>query len=182
MMNRHLQAAMPIVTLLNLGCLVYLLFKTGQPQKIGVVQMETLVYEFQGMKDATSEYASKLQTWSAEIDSLAAVLDSLSEDVRRDSAKGEKIKLREKRFRLGALQKAYLERREATNQQAAGDDQTMTVAILNQLKSYIREFAEKQGYDVILANHQTESAIYVSDTKDITKAVLDYSNARYNDE
>ena len=49
--------------------------------KIGIVQMEQLVYEYQGMKDATETYNAKMDKWSNQTDSLENMLKNFNVDI-----------------------------------------------------------------------------------------------------
>lgn len=154
---------------------------SGKSRKIGVVQMDKLVYEFAGMKEATKKYEGKMTRWNTENDSLQNRLKELYAQIKTDSIKKDfnKLKMDIELFQL--YRQGYAEYAEKTQQLAANEDKQMTVGVINQLNGYIKDYAEKQGYDVILCNQpQTPSIGYTKEQVDITKEVLEFSNQSYN--
>lgn len=151
-------------------------------QKIGVIQMEELVYDFEGMKEATEEYTNKMNQWEAESDSLKKGLDQLLYDIKLDSInqEGEKSKTDKQNFML--LRQKYYTLQQNTGARAQEEDQKMTLAVMGQLNEYVEVFGEEKGYDIIITNTQLNNVGYVKGSVDITKEVLTYANAKYNGE
>lgn len=178
---RHLNKISLVLILVVIG---YITVKevTISKSKIGTIEMEKLVYEFQGMKDATKDYQKKLTHWNSQSDSLEQQLKNIYQEMQMDSINGnqEKLKLDQQRFYY--LQKSYYEYGQKINEKSKQDDQDMTIGILNQLKGFMSDFAKENGYDLIINNTQMQNVGYSSEQIDITEQILEYSNKKYNGE
>jgi Skp family chaperone for outer membrane proteins len=172
-----------IALIFSLAITIYLIAekaggKTGG--KTAVVQMDQLVYEFKGMKEASDEYGRKLETWNKESDSLEQQLRGLYQQLRRDSIDSDRQRLKQDLERFELLRRSYAEQAQSARQRAEEKDREMTLGVINQLNGHIKTYAEQQGYTVVLCNNgQQPSVGYAAGQADITKEVLAYANARY---
>ena len=154
-------------------------FKSGNIKKIGVVEMDKLVFEFKGMKDATQDFTLNVKEWSAEQEGMETKLNHYLDEMKMDSLNNDTKKLKIDQQKFLILRKNYMEFDKTIKEKSQSKDQEMTVGVINQLKSYMKEFAEENGYDIILTNTQMQSIGYVKSVNDITQDVLAYSNAKY---
>jgi len=153
-------------------------FNTGE--KIGVVQMDKLVYDFKGMKEATEKYSSKLRSWSAESDSLENNLKALLQQIRFDSISMDRERLERdiRTFRL--FKRSYAEHIQNSEEKVLKEDKEMTLGVVNQLNEYIKAYAMKEGFAVIFINTQQQSVGYVKEKTDVTLKILAYANNKYD--
>ena len=173
-----------ISLVLILAVITYLAVKefTTSSNRVGIVEMEDLVYEFQGMKDATDQYQKKLSEWSAQSDSLEQKLNTLYQEIKLDSISGDKEKLMKDQQKFYYIQKSYYEFKEKTTQKAKQDDQDMTIGVLNQLKEHMANFAKENGYEIIITNTQLQNVGYTTEQNDVTQEVLEFANNKYSGE
>ena len=99
-----------------------------------------------------------------------------------DSLDKNKEKLQTDVQKFNLLMKYYNEYQQKMDDKAKSDDEHMTSGILNQLSGYMKEYAQNEGYDLIISNTEVKNVGYVKDGMDITSQMLDYANARYNNE
>jgi len=151
-------------------------------QKFGVVQMDELVYEYQGMTDATKEYTNKMDEWSAQSDSIKSLLQNMLMEIKMDSITNDQTKLLVDQQRFMLMQQQYYQFQQNIQQKSTEEDQQMTIGVVNQLKEHIKLYAEENGYDLIIANTQLQNVGYVNDVTDLTQQVLDYANSKYEGE
>lgn len=172
-----------ISILLNLVVLAVFIigYASAPPKKIGVVKMDKVVYEFQGMKEATKKYEAKVSAWKSETDSLQKILSSLYNDLKVDSISKNETKLK-KDFNLFAYYRnAYYQLNENIDQKSKEMDKEMTSSVINQLNTYMVDYAKENSYDLILCNNpQTQSVGYNKEDYDITSVFLEYSNKKFN--
>jgi Skp family chaperone for outer membrane proteins len=172
-----------IALIFSLSITIYLIadYCTGKAgAKTAVVQMDQLVYEFKGMKEASSDYGRKLDIWKRESDSLEQQLRGLYQQLREDSIRQDHRRLRQDLARFALLRRSYAEHAQNSQQHAEEKDREMTLGVINQLNEHIKNYAELQGYTVVLCNNgQQPSVGYAAGQADITKEVLAYANARY---
>jgi outer membrane protein len=147
--------------------------------KIGVVQMERLVYEYKGMKEATQVYTQKVAGWGSQTDSLQKSLKLMYQKLRLDSLRDDRRKLGKDLQIFEAARLSYLEHVEQVQEAAASEDRHMTLGVVNQINQYIRSFAQEEGYDVVLCNNQQQSVGHAGKTIDITDRVLEFANRKY---
>lgn len=149
-------------------------------QKIGVVQMEKLVYDFKGMKDATQNYTGKLEKWKTQADSLEGNLKALYNQIRLDSLNKDKTKLDKDIRAFMLFKQSYNNYQQAMQEKAGEEDKKMTLGVINQIHECMKLYAEKKGYDMILCNSEQQQNIGYSKTQmDITKEVLEFANNHY---
>lgn len=148
-------------------------------KKIGVVQMEKLVYDFKGMKEATEHYKNKLEQWKLQSDSMETKLKELYSQIRMDSLSRDQARLNKDINTFMIFKQAYADYVQATQERADRDDKQMTMGVINQVNEYMKLYAEKHGYDVIFCNSTQQSIGYAKDALDVTKDVLEFSNKQY---
>ena len=165
------------ITLINLGYLIFIQFGLNQHLKTAVVQMDNLVLEYDGRKAATELYAEKMSKWQAGADTLASQIASL-ENVLKQKKKPEDSEEYQRWINLNRQYKGY---QKQIQEEAQKDDETLTLGVLNQLNTYIKEYAETNGYDLVLANTNLENVAYAKEQVDITEPLLEYANQRYHD-
>ncbi len=155
---------------------------SSSSKKIGVIQMEELVYQYDGMKEATEEYTNKMNQWSAESDTLKKQLDQLLYDIKLDSINGDQAKIISDQKKFMLLRQKYYSLQQTIDTKAQEEDQKMTSTVMGQLNEYVEKYGEEQGYDIIIHNTQLNNIGYVGQSSDITEEVLTYVNAKYNGE
>jgi Skp family chaperone for outer membrane proteins len=168
------------LSLLTLAYLTVERFSMSKNTRIGVVQMEKLVYEFRGMKEATKKYTDKMSRWGTESDSLEKRLAGLYEQIRIDSAGSDRKKLAKDIHTFRILNRSYQEHLQNTRTNAEKEDQQMTLGVINQLNEYMAFYAKKEGFDVILCNNPQQPGVgYSREAIDITGDVLQFANQTY---
>ncbi len=152
----------------------------GRNKKMGVVQFQDLVYEYQGMKDATKKYTEKMDKWSGQADTLESNLKKMIEEIKIDSINHDRKKI-QKDYQLFVLKRqSFFEYKKKLDQLAADEDKKMTVGVINQINEHIKAFAIKNGFDIIISNTQEQNVGYVNEAIDVTNKVLEFANESYN--
>jgi Skp family chaperone for outer membrane proteins len=151
----------------------------AKSKKIGVIQMDKLVYDFKGMKEATDKYSSRLKGWNQESDSLESRLKELYNQIRVDSANKDHMKLDQDIKVFMIFKQSYMEHMQTLQANAEKEDKQMTIGVVNQVNEYIKSYAKAEAYDVVLCNTQEQSVAYAKDRVDITQQVLEYANKQY---
>ena len=171
-----------IALIISISIVIYLVIdKTlgSGSKKIGVVQMEKLVYDFKGMKEATENYSQKIKKWSSQSDSLENKLKELYNQLRLDSLSKNQAQLDKDIKIFMIFKQSYVDYVQNNQANAEKEDKQMTLGVVNQINEYIKLYAKQKGFDVILCNSQQQSVGYVKDQLDITEDVLEFSNKQY---
>jgi Skp family chaperone for outer membrane proteins len=149
-------------------------------KKTGVVQMDKLVYDYKGMKEATKRYENKIIKWNLESDSLKNNLKALYQQLKLDSINNDKEKLNKDLKIFMMYRNSYAEYSQNMQVKAGDEDKEMTSAVINQLSEIIKSYAVKEGYDVIFCSSpQNLNVGYSVEKYDITNEVLEYANQQY---
>ncbi len=114
-----------IALVICIGLVVYIIagkINSAEAKKIGVVQMEKLVYEFKGMKDASRNYSDKIKKWDNESDSMGTKLNELYSQVRVDSIDKNLTKLNQDLKRFELLKNSYINYVQNRQQTAEKED------------------------------------------------------------
>ena len=147
--------------------------------KTGVVQMDKLIYDFKGMKEATEKYTAKMNSWSSQSDSLETRLKVLYEQIRIDSLNKDQAKLDKDIKAFMIFKQSYAGYMRNMQENADKEDKQMTIGVVNQVNEYIKEYAKANGYDLILCNSQQQSVGYAKEQVDITQKLLEFANNKY---
>jgi outer membrane protein len=171
-----------VLSLLIIAYLTYERFDSKRNKKIAVVQLQDLVYGYQGMKDATKNYTSKMDKWNAQADSLESMLKGLITEIKLDSINKDKDKLIRDQQLFIYKRQMYFDYKEKTEKAAGEEDKNMTTGVLNQVHEHIKAFAEQKGYDLVISNTEMQNVGYVNEATDVTKELLEYANTNYEGE
>jgi len=148
--------------------------------KTGVIQMDKLVYDYIGMKEATKKYENKVLKWNKESDSLKNNLKALYQQIKLDSINHTTEKLNKDLKVFMLYRNAFAEFSQSMQVKASEEDKEMTSAVINQLNEVIKSYAIKEGYDVIFCNSpQSLTVGYSLEKYDVTKEVLEFANQQY---
>lgn len=165
-----------ILVLLMIGAIFY--FRSLVP-KVAVVRNSYMLENYEGMKEAIGIYDNKKVMWKANLDTLntdyqRAVskfnleLPSLSEDEKNDRA------------HLLERQRSNLQNYQVSLEKAAREeDEKLTQGVLAQLDEFIKDYGEKQGYDIIIGSTDGANVLYMRDALDISEEVLKAANEAY---
>ncbi|PBQ30229.1 hypothetical protein CNR22_00130 [Sphingobacteriaceae bacterium] len=171
--------ALVISVVLSIYVLVAKNFNS-EAKKTGVVQMEKLVYEFKGMKEAGKKYQIKLTSWQSQSDSLETRLNELYDEIKMDSINRNAGKLARDLKKFEYFKYSYLEYAKRMEEKSKEEDRQMTLGVINQVNEYIKMYAEKEGFDIIFCNGQAPSVSYCKTQLDVTQKVLEFSNLKYD--
>ena len=154
----------------------------GYNKKIAVVKFHELIKEYKGMKDATQAYTLKMNKWSAQSDSMKATLESLIQEIKLDSVKGDKKKL-ESDYRVFLYKRqTYFQYKEKIEKIAQEEDKIMTEGVIHQIKQHIQNFAAEHHYDFIITDTQENSLNFITEGSDITPEIIKFANEKYEGE
>ena len=147
--------------------------------RIAYVRSAELVSSYTGMKEARSLYQEKMNKWKSNIDTLQK---DYQQAINKYNMEAASLSAREKQERETYLRKQEDNLRQyagTLEQKAAEEDQKMTEGVLNQINSYVKEYGEKQGYDLILGITRDGNILYGKEAIDITEEALKGLNESY---
>lgn len=162
------------------GVILLSIFLFLNRTKIGYVNTGPLIEGYVGMKEARNNYQSQSQIWQANIDTLQ--LD-FQRAVNKYNIQLPELYQQEKATQQASLkqmQDNIIQYTNAIKEKAQKEDERITKGVLNQINSYIGEYGEKHGFDIILGTTASGSLLYAKDKIDITEDILKGLNESYN--
>lgn len=165
------------VILLALAGIYYLHFSNAK--KIGFVRSNELVYGYQGMKDAQQLQESKTMEYKSNLDTLQSDFQKALSEYNLGLSGFSKQEKQEKESSLAIQQQNLKKYSESIQQSISENDQSLTQGILNQINTFVEEYAKKQGYSLIFGTTSSGNILYGENTIDITADVLEQLNKNY---
>lgn len=150
--------------------------------KIGYVRSHDMIYRYEGTKRAQANFQQKSQQWQARVDTLKMEYRKALHDYQRktdDLTEQEKEHIEE---RLNKQQQQIQQYTRAIGQKTQDEDEQRMQEVLNQVNSYVKEYAKKHNYDIVYGTTMSGNILYGKDEYDITDDVLEYLNRKYRGE
>ena len=176
-MNRHL----PTVVLSVLVLATLSLHFLDQP-KIAYVRSQDLIYHYEGTREAQASFDAKKQQWQANVDTLQTNFRKSQQALQVSLANYNEQEQREEQQKLQQQQQQLAQYTRAIQEKAAEEDEAMMQGALNQINAYTQQYAETQGYDIVLGTTLSGNILYGKEAIDITDEVLIYLNQQYRNE
>lgn len=147
--------------------------------KIAYVRTAFLIEQYSGMEEAKVAYQQKLNNWQASLDTLSSGLNTLMQNYEQKAASMPVNEVKDLENSIN-LQHNKLENYQLTvEEKALKAEENYMQGIMNQINSYVKRYAEKNGYDIILGTTQYGSLMYGKDGLDITDQILEGLNKEY---
>ncbi|WP_423820785.1 OmpH family outer membrane protein [Salinisphaera sp. SPP-AMP-43] len=150
---------------------------TRTPDKIGVVDLDRLVRESpqanKAKQNMAQRFAKRKNALERASESLQSKIDRLknqSEQMSDNERNGLESAIREDKHQLQLRQSQY-------NDDVSDAEQKELHAMRSELRKVIDDYAEKNGYDLILG----DSVLYASDSVNITDSILQRLQQRSDD-
>ena len=151
-------------------------------EKVAYVRSHDLIYDYEGTKEAMAKFDDKKMSWQANVDTLKQDFQRSIATYNRDYEKLSVSERRQREEMLNSQQQQLEMYSQAIDGRIREEDRKMMEAVLNQVNSFIEDYAEVEGYDIILGTTQDGSILYGKEHLDITEQVLKELNKRYRGE
>jgi outer membrane protein len=168
-----------ILTLISFAGFGLGIYNFYQTPKIVYVRSFELVDKYLGTKEARDKFKIQKSEWQSNIDSLTynyrnSVTKFDSEYKSMNTTERQKAQAY-----LGALEQQLVDYTKAVEAKGREEDNDRMQAILNQINTYVEEYGQKNGYDVILGTTTSGNVLYAQKYLDITDEVLKGLNQHY---
>ncbi len=156
----------------------WIAYSYATKSKIAFVDSNRLVENYEGMKAARAAFQQRSLQWQANIDTLTTEFKRAV-----DEFEGNKEKLSAKEADLSkqlieSKRKQLVDYQQAIQQQAEQEDYQMTQKVLTEVNGLINDYAEQQGYDIVLGASGNGNIVYAKEYMDITEDVIDMLNTK----
>lgn len=167
-----------ILILLIFGAISFGIYKSYSTPKFAFVRTEELIYNYNGMRDARETYKAQTDIWQSNIDTLRVQYQGAVAEYQNAYKSLSDKERQDKQALIKKLEENLKNYTTVIREQAQKKEQTMTEGVLNQLNSYVEEYAKKKGYDFVISG-SGGNLLYGAKPFDITDEVLSAINKEY---
>jgi outer membrane protein len=147
--------------------------------KIAYVRSQDLIEKYQGTIEARAEFEKKKSTLIANVDSLKMDFERAKNRYINMAGKLNVNQRMEQEKVLTQQQSQLMQYSDAIDQKVQEEDQKMMQEVLNQVNSFVEEYAVREGYSVILGTTLSGSLLYGEKSLDVTDPLLTGLNNHY---
>ncbi len=165
-----------ILIVLTLGVSIYNLLNNP---KIAYVRNQELVYGFEGMKDANRKFEAETKGWTMTIDSLEKNFHLQVSKYNSTYTELDEKERKEFEERLQNQKNQVLKLKENVSKKMEEKDLEITQRVLDQINSFVQEYARKHGYKLIMGTTSDGNLMFADESLDITNDVLNELNYKY---
>lgn len=169
-----------IFALLVTSWMLWLTIENLDQPKVVYIHSEYLFEHYQGTIESYKSLEVKTKKWSDNLDSLSQIYqttykiyESQKEELTNESKKELELKLQTQENNFNKYHRSIQEKRQK-------EDANLTQGVIKQIDTYLKEYAEEQGFDIVLGtSSENNSLVYGSKAYDITDNALVYINKKY---
>ena len=164
-----------IAILISIGSLYYLKPTSNQVY----VDVNKLIDGYKRTKIVRAEFEEKAKTLNANVDSLIVDWQGELKAYEKERSKMSSKEIKLKQELLGNKQQQINNYQKAIQQQIEEEDKKATQTIINDINDYIKEFGERNKYQIIFGASGSGNIMYAKEKTDLTNEVLKGLNADF---
>ena len=166
--------------LLGLLALTFLIASCTQV-KIAHVDVEEILEEYKGSKQAEEEMKAQSETMANQLDQLAIPFQQKVQEYQKNSNTMSSSARQEKEQELMQEQQMIQQRQQMAQQQVQSEGQKKIDKINEEIETFLAGYAKSKGYTYILGtSEQTKSVLYGEEALNITEEVITALNADFD--
>ncbi len=148
--------------------------------KIGYVEVEEILKEYEGAVLAEEEMKAQSQQISEQLDQMAAPLQQKIQEYQQNKDKLSETARQEKEAELMQEQQMFQQQQQRAQQQVQAEGQKKYEKINSDIESFLADYGQSNGYTYILgSSKQTKSVLYGEESLNITDLVIEALNADF---
>jgi outer membrane protein len=175
-MNRIVLIIVAVLTIASLGFNLYLY--TSRP-KLAYVRSHDLIEKYAGTVDARADFERKKSAMVANVDSLKALFERARVEYMNRAGSMSQAQRSERENSLTLQHNQLQQYNAAIDSKIDEEDNKMMGAVLNQINSFVEDYAQKNDLDVIMGTTLAGSLLYGEKSLDITDQLLVELNNKY---
>ena len=148
--------------------------------KIAYVDVEEILKEYDGAKQAEEDMKVQSQQISQQLDQIALPLQQKIQEYQQNKDNLSAAARQKKEAELMQEQQAFQQQQQMAQQQVQAEGQRMFEKINTDIETFLAEYGQSKGYTYILGSSmQTKSVLYGEESLNITDEVIDALNVNY---
>ena len=159
---------------------IFLLLTSCNQSKIGYANVEEILKEYKGSKQAEIEMKAESQKISAEIDQITREFQQKVQIYQSATNLSASAKKEQEQVLMQESQMIQ-QRQQMAQQQVQETGQAKMDKINEEIDSFLASYAKKNGFDFILGTSDlTKSVLYGDESLDVTDELLSALNDNYS--
>jgi len=151
--------------------------------KIAYVDVEEILKEYDGAKQAEEDMKVQSQEISQRLDQMAAPLQQKIQEYQQNKDKLSAAARQKQESELMQEQQQFQQQQQMAQQQVQAEGQRMFEKINDDIESFLTDYGQSKGYTYILGSSmQTKSVLYGKESLNITDEVIEALNSDYENE
>ncbi len=148
--------------------------------KIAYVDVEELMKEYKGTKEAEAEMKVKSEKLKSELDSLVLAWETKAREYQQKAPKMSAKSRAEQEQVLMQEQQAIGQRQQIIQQQVQQQGQESLKILSKEINDFVKNYAKEKGYNFVLGTTgESGTVMYGEEKADITDEVLVQLNKAY---
>lgn len=161
-----------------IALLTLVMFSSCQEQtKIGFVDNSKLINDYQKKKDIEAKFQVEIDAFNKKVDSIGQSFQAQAAEMQTTDPKMVQKSSQEKYQALAQQYQRFQQQFQMEEQQIQTKSQSQIDSLIKEVRSFVKNFGEKNGYSYILGSNEAGSVMYGDESKDLTKEILDALNA-----
>ena len=145
--------------------------------KIGFVDNSKLINEYQNKKDIESQFEVEIAAFNKRIDSIGQSFQTRAAQLQEKDPKMAQKSTQDEYQALTQQYQSFQQQSQMEEQQIQKRGQTQIDTLIKTVRSFVKDYGEKNGYAFILGSNEAGSVMYGKESQDITKEILEALNA-----
>lgn len=161
---------------------VFALISCQEQRNIAFVDNIELIKEYQERKDLDAEYQKRFDDYRKKRDSVSKAFEIEYQQKALEAQKMSQAKQQEIAQVLNNKQQFLVNQFQAEENELSNESKITTDSLLTKIKRFVSDYAKTNGYDYILSTNNGNSVLYGTEKDDITDALLEAMNKKYEEE
>lgn len=153
--------------------------KTNRLPKIAVINNDILVNQFSEAVAARKSLELQKHEWEKNIKTIQDTLDTIVKEMSSTYSNSSSQKKSEMESRLNHWNQEYRRYLKTVDQMSIKKEQELMTPVLNQLNSFVKTWAKRKGYDIVIGSGNGGVILSVEDQFDVTYQLISDLNSMY---
>lgn len=140
--------------------------------KIGYVRSYDLVNNYLGTKEGMANLSSKTEGWKANVDTLTLNFQAAVNKFNVEASSLNTSGREQMEAALSAKREELINYSREIEEKTQEENDKLMQGVLNQINSYVEQYGQSNGYDVILGTTISGNVLYGQKHLDITEDIL----------
>lgn len=148
--------------------------------KVAFVYTDSVINKYDFFKKKSEEITEKGKRFDADLQSRARGFEQEVATFQQTGGNMTQNQIRAKQDELVQKEQNLMTYRNNLMQELSTDEQKLLNDVYEQVQTYMKEYAQENGIDIILSYTRGGAMWYATDAIDVTASVIDGLNKKYN--